>query len=155
MITTRPNITQSLGTKDELYYDDSCNASYVDDVSYEKSVIETELGDWFRPSVAKKTARPVKGFLADWQDRRGEDRLRRARQRIANRIAENEENKSLKLIRMEQGLSQAELADRIGTTQSVIARLESGKVDPKLSMILKLAHALNCDINTIGESINA
>jgi len=44
------------------------------------------------------------------------------------------------------GLTQAELAKRIGTTQSAIARLESGRENhsPSLSTLQKYARALNC-----------
>jgi DNA-binding XRE family transcriptional regulator len=38
-------------------------------------------------------------------------------------------------------LSQAELARRIGTTQSAIARLEGGRVSPSLSTLRKYAEA--------------
>lgn len=38
-------------------------------------------------------------------------------------------------------LSQAELARRIGTTQSAIARLEGGRVSPSLSTLRKYAKA--------------
>lgn len=46
------------------------------------------------------------------------------------------------------GLTQADLADRIGTTQSAIARLESGKGQhsPSLSTLRKYAKALGCRI---------
>lgn len=44
------------------------------------------------------------------------------------------------------GVTQAEVAERIGTTQSAIARLESGKGkhSPSLSTLQKYAHALGC-----------
>lgn len=44
------------------------------------------------------------------------------------------------------GVTQTEIAERIGTTQSAIARLEtgSGKHSPSLSTLRKYAHALNC-----------
>jgi len=44
------------------------------------------------------------------------------------------------------GLTQAELAKRIGTTQSAIARLESGggKHSPSLATLRKYARALGC-----------
>ena len=44
------------------------------------------------------------------------------------------------------GLSQAELAEICGTTQSAIARLESGGRPPRIDTLLKLAHALDCDL---------
>ncbi|NTU43105.1 MAG: helix-turn-helix transcriptional regulator [Nitrospirales bacterium] len=44
------------------------------------------------------------------------------------------------------GITQAEVAERIGTTQSAIARLESGrgKRSPSLATLQKYAHALGC-----------
>lgn len=44
------------------------------------------------------------------------------------------------------GFTQAEVAERIGTTQSAIARLESGsgKHSPSLTTLRKYAHALGC-----------
>ena len=44
------------------------------------------------------------------------------------------------------GVTQAEVAERIGTTQSAIARLESGsgKHSPSLATLQKYAHALGC-----------
>jgi len=44
------------------------------------------------------------------------------------------------------GITQAEVAERIGTTQSAIARLESGrgKHSPSLATLHKYAHALGC-----------
>jgi transcriptional regulator with XRE-family HTH domain len=44
------------------------------------------------------------------------------------------------------GITQAEVAERIGTTQSAIARLESGKGkhSPSLATLQKYARALGC-----------
>lgn len=44
-------------------------------------------------------------------------------------------------LRAETGLSQEELARRVGTTQSAIARMESGKVVPRLESLAKIARA--------------
>ncbi|MGD0153034.1 MAG: helix-turn-helix transcriptional regulator [Thermacetogeniaceae bacterium] len=44
-------------------------------------------------------------------------------------------------LRNKAGLSQAELARKIGTTQSAIARMESGKVVPHLESLAKIARA--------------
>jgi ribosome-binding protein aMBF1 (putative translation factor) len=49
--------------------------------------------------------------------------------------------------RRELGLSQAELAEICGTTQSAIARLESGGRPPRIDTLLKLAHALDCELH--------
>lgn len=46
--------------------------------------------------------------------------------------------------RHESGLSQKEVALRIGTTQSAVARLESGNYERlSLSTLIKVTHALN------------
>ena len=44
------------------------------------------------------------------------------------------------------GLSQAELADLCGTTQSAIARLESGGRPPRIDTLLRLAVALDSEL---------
>jgi DNA-binding XRE family transcriptional regulator len=44
--------------------------------------------------------------------------------------------------RSEAGLTQAEVAERMGTTQSVVARLESGRNPPNLKTLEKYAQAV-------------
>lgn len=44
--------------------------------------------------------------------------------------------------RVEAGLTQAEAAARMGTTQSAIARLEGGKVSPSVDTLRKYAAAV-------------
>ena len=44
--------------------------------------------------------------------------------------------------RTRTGLSQAEMAQRMGTTQSAIARLESGRMAPTLRTLQRYAHAV-------------
>ena len=57
---------------------------------------------------------------------------------IANELAER---------RTALGLSQRELAHRVGTTQSAIARLESGGRPPRIDTLLRIADALDCDLH--------
>ncbi len=52
------------------------------------------------------------------------------------------EIESLVKLRKEIGLTQEELADELGVSQAYIARLESGKVDPKLSTLLRIRRVL-------------
>ncbi len=49
----------------------------------------------------------------------------------------------VKRARLQEGLTQAQLAQRVGTKQSSIARLESGKVSPSISFLNEVAKALN------------
>jgi ribosome-binding protein aMBF1 (putative translation factor) len=48
--------------------------------------------------------------------------------------------------RVERGLSQRELAELTGTTQSAIARLERGGRPPRIDTLLRIADALDCDL---------
>ena len=46
--------------------------------------------------------------------------------------------------RARAGITQAELAQRMGTTQSVIARLEGGKRQPSMRTVQRYAEAKGC-----------
>jgi transcriptional regulator with XRE-family HTH domain len=55
----------------------------------------------------------------------------------------------LKSLRERAGLSQAELARRLGINQPSLSRWESGQGEPGLSIIRPLAAALGVDIETL------
>jgi transcriptional regulator with XRE-family HTH domain len=57
---------------------------------------------------------------------------------LAARVAEQ---------RRARGLSQRELADLCGTTQSAIARVERGARPPRLDTLLRIAGALDCELS--------
>jgi len=71
--------------------------------------------------------------------------VRREYGRLAEEFAFLEE---ILKARAEAGLTQAEVAARIGTTQSAVARLESGslKHSPSLATLGKYASALGCKL---------
>lgn len=48
--------------------------------------------------------------------------------------------------RLEKRLTQQQLAKKIGTTQSAIARFEAGNVNPSLSFLRKIARAVGATI---------
>jgi transcriptional regulator with XRE-family HTH domain len=59
-------------------------------------------------------------------------------------------------LRSETGLTQAELAERMGTTQSAIARIEGGGTRPTLDTLEKLATAVGADfVVGVGENLSA
>ncbi len=48
--------------------------------------------------------------------------------------------------RIEKGYSQRQLAEKIGTKQPVISRLESGSAKPSLSLLERVAKALDATV---------
>ncbi len=57
--------------------------------------------------------------------------------------------------RAHAGLSQAELAERMGTSQSAIARLESGRIKPSTRTLEKLAAATGMRLRIVLEPVVA
>lgn len=53
----------------------------------------------------------------------------------------------IRALREARGLSQRELAERVGTTQSAIARLEGGHISPSLPTLDKIAGALDAELS--------
>ncbi len=58
-------------------------------------------------------------------------------------VPEYEVIKSIITARQAQGLTQGQLAVRVGTRQPVISRLESGEGNPTLNQLQKIATALD------------
>ncbi|HBW19619.1 MAG: helix-turn-helix domain-containing protein [Streptosporangiaceae bacterium] len=57
-------------------------------------------------------------------------------------------------LRTRAGLTQTELARRMGTTQSSIARIESGGSLPTLDMLARLAHATGSPLRIAAPGIS-
>ena len=53
------------------------------------------------------------------------------------------------------GITQQVLAERIGVTQSCIARWEKGVTEPPIATLVKLADIFNCTIDELIEGRNA
>jgi transcriptional regulator with XRE-family HTH domain len=52
----------------------------------------------------------------------------------------------IRRLRASSGLSQRDLAERVGTTQSAIARLEAGRISPTLPTLDRIAEALGAEL---------
>lgn len=61
---------------------------------------------------------------------------------VAAALRSRELIRSLADRRRELGLSQTLVAARMGTSQSALARLEGGEVDPRISTVERYAHAV-------------
>ena len=56
---------------------------------------------------------------------------------------------TLRRLRIEGKLSQAQLADKVFVTRSTVARWESGSRLPDVAMISRLAQCLGVDVNML------
>lgn len=74
------------------------------------------------------------------------DELRRSRIEFASQV---ESLSSLVSMRLSRGLSQRQLAEKIGASQPQIARLEQGNGNPEVATLRKLARELNVRIDEV------
>jgi putative transcriptional regulator len=64
-------------------------------------------------------------------------------------VAEERLTNSLKIHRAALNLTQADLAEMIGTTRKSINAIEAGRMVPSTFLALKLARALNLQVESI------
>jgi len=97
----------------------------------------------------------IDDFVAELECEGYADDFARLRREDAEDRERRQGRTSLKTLRLRAGLSQTQLAARIGTHQSAIARWEND-VAPNLEYVTlkKLATALNVDLNTLGSAID-
>ena len=58
-------------------------------------------------------------------------------------------NKKMKIARIEQDLSQEELAYKVGVTRQTIGMIESGNYNPTLNLCITICKALNKTLNDL------
>jgi DNA-binding XRE family transcriptional regulator len=78
-----------------------------------------------------------KTTLNDWQIQQSQD------PEFVAAEHELEAGYQIARLRILRGLTQAELAERVGTRQPSIARLESGQSSPSLSFLTRIVEALD------------
>jgi DNA-binding XRE family transcriptional regulator len=78
--------------------------------------------------------------------------LRRGRQWVAETVLGGQPT-SLRVLRLRKGMSQAQLAEAIGTQQPHIARIERGHADLRLDTCRRIASALGIDLNTLDQAL--
>lgn len=57
--------------------------------------------------------------------------------------------KNLKQIRKEAGITQEELARRLGVIQATVAHWETGRASPNVKHLVELATILNCTMDQL------
>ena len=61
-------------------------------------------------------------------------------------------NDVLRQLRTDSGMSQEELAKRLGLAKSTISMYESGSREPSLEILEAIADTFNVDMNTLTDS---
>jgi DNA-binding XRE family transcriptional regulator len=88
------------------------------------------------------------------RDPAAKEELRRGRQWVAETVLGGQPT-SLRVLRLRKGMSQAQLAEAIGTQQPHIARIERGQADLLLDTCRRIAQALEVDLNTLDRALQA
>jgi transcriptional regulator with XRE-family HTH domain len=83
---------------------------------------------------------------SDWDDLAADELTEEARSAYEDEARISEFREFVHRLRSDAGLTQAELATRMGTTQSAIARMEGGGTRPTLETLEKLAAAVGSEL---------
>jgi DNA-binding XRE family transcriptional regulator len=105
------------------------------------------------PAIANTT--PIDEYVASLERDSGMAQRIGAARRSLGAALHSDEPESVAAMRLAAGLSQAHLAQRIGTSQSHIACIELGKTDPGTDVINKIARALRADPTRLFRAISA
>lgn len=113
-----------------------------------------------RPPAPTPKARPGFRTIEDLVREReatpdGRAGMAEARADLAAHLRSRNLPLSLNQLRLARGLSQAQLADRMGTSQPHIARIESGREDVQVSTLFKVAEALETEPRKVFEAFAA
>lgn len=63
--------------------------------------------------------------------------------------------KNIVNLRTEKNLKQIDLAYKVGIEDSALRRIESGRTNPTIKTLLKIAHALNVELTVLFNGIKS
>lgn len=87
----------------------------------------------------------VESLVAEFEsESEMKEQLAQARRSLSSTMYADEPE-TLSALRLAAGLSQAQLAHEVGTSQPHIARIERGQTDPSTDLIARIARALEID----------
>lgn len=100
---------------------------------------------------AKHTS--ISQLAAEWaQDARGRVALEEGRQWVADTFY-GEDGDTVRSLRLRKGWSQTRLAEKLGTSQSHVARIERGTENLTIETCRKLSQALEIDMNALDQAL--
>jgi len=103
-------------------------------------------------NLAPPNFQPINDFVSELeQDPKIKDQIQKARKAVKETFYPEEI--TLKSLRLCKGWSQTQLAEKIGSSQSHVAKMESGKTDRiYLETFRKLCSALDVDMTTMDRA---
>ena len=114
------------------------------------NTVEYQVVDGKGPSPLE-LGEGLRALLSEFSDQELTD----ARKRLAERAAIDSAGLSLAGLRLRAGLSQADLADILGTSQSRVSRIEAGREEPGFSFLTRLSDALGSEPNELFAALKA
>lgn len=104
--------------------------------------------------ISKTTLEKVYGLTVYeiWEQQKKEAELLKETNEVEERAIKKEREKLGKILveyRKKAGLTQNEVAERMGTVKQVISRWEHGYCSPNLKSTMQLAKIYNCDITDL------
>jgi ribosome-binding protein aMBF1 (putative translation factor) len=106
-----------------------------------------------RAQPAKLVSVDIDDLVAEFQSKSTANAkaMSNGRQWVAETFYKDRPN--LAQLRLKKGWSQLELAQKASTSQSYVARLERGKIDPQFSTVRKIAEALEVSIEVLAQAL--
>ena len=97
----------------------------------------------------------LKDLIAEAKTKDENGRLAVARKELASVQLSSGVRQTLKQHRLRAGMSQAELAGRLGTSQSYVARLEKGEIaNPKLDRLRQISRVLDITVEDLTGALH-
>ena len=94
-------------------------------------------------------------LIAEFErDPASKEELQRGRRWVAKTVLGGQPQ-TLRVLRLRKGMSQAQLAEAIGTQQPHIARIERGQADVRLETCRRIAQVLGVDLNTLDQALRS
>lgn len=113
--------------------------------------LQTRTEEPFVPAAHTEIDDLVAAYERDPQKRAA---LENARARLARTVHAGDET-TIRTMRLRNGWSQAQFAQKLGTSQSRVVRIEQAKDNPTLETCRKLCGVLEIDLNTLDKAIRA
>ena len=128
-------------------------AKFVSEDGQEESNVLKVQGNWSIIYKDHPETSSFDNFVKKLYKKGYEADIRKARKELGQHVSSDKQN-SLKSLRLEAGLSQAELAEKAGVQQYQISKYESLEGDkPNFTTCTKICDALNIDPNKLYEAL--